>query len=102
MVVDLRTKLNLPVIHDPSPDDWIDLLAAHRLLERMTEIMPSSDLDPDCFRCGMQVATTGIAGIDGGSLARAEHPFVAGADGTQTTDKLRMFGGIQRQGLLHL
>jgi hypothetical protein len=57
------------VIHDPCPNDGIDLFVPNRPLKPMTEVVPSTNLDADCFSSGMQMATAGIAGVDWGSFA---------------------------------
>ena len=76
MVVDFRSEFDLAMIHDPCPNDWIDLFVSHRPLKPMTEVVPSTNLDADCFSSGMQMATAGIAGVDWGSLMGVEHPFM--------------------------
>jgi len=49
VVIDFRPEFDFAVIHDPCPNDWIDLFLPHRSLKPMTEVVPSANLDADCF-----------------------------------------------------
>ena len=61
---DLKPEFDFAVIHDPCPNDWIDLFVPHRPLKPMTEVVPSTNLDADCFSSGMQMATAaGLIGV---------------------------------------
>ena len=58
MVVDFGAEFDLPVIHYARPNDWIDFFVPHRPLKPVTEVVPSANLDADCFSSGMQMLLT--------------------------------------------
>jgi hypothetical protein len=67
----------------------IDPRPTHPPFQGVAEIVRAAQLHPDGFRCRVQIAATEVSGVDGGSLARLEHPALP-SGGPNETDQIAM------------